>query len=744
MDPDAIGDVSPLLRMKLAPPVPATNMLPRPDLVSKLAGTGWRVSLISAPAGWGKTSLVAAWYGTESEQRPFAFLRLEQGDDDSPIFWTYVIGALRTVHPTLAAGADAALRTPGMNPMRQIVPLLINELAEIEEPMVLVLDDYHVVGREDIHTSVSHLIDHLPESLRLVIATRSDPPLPLSRLRASGAMVEIRAGQLGFSSAEAAEFLDQRFGVELDARSTEDLRHRTEGWPAGLQLAGLSLAGESDPQGFVERFTGDDRNVADYLITEVFRSVPADWRQFLLRTSVLDRLTGSLCDEVAGVSNSAAILEDLERANLFLIPLDHRRRWYRYHHLFGYWLRYELEKTQPEAMPELHARASRWHEENDSLDFAINHAIAAGDGDRAAGLIDQYLTDWGQVHWSRLAHWLAQLPDETIAAHPLCAIGRVRFALARGDFSGGWQWIEAAEAAVDGVPDELRNVVEGTTTQYRAFTELVAGDMDVARMRSVEIADKERSAGSSLYALAVGVAGLATFWSVGALESIPLLREATVARAEHSLSDSGITALLANAYAEIGDWSGAEAAAAAAFALPAPPEWHRYPDAMAAHYASGKVLISQDFRDEGIAQIRQGLEMARGWVEPSFIGYGCLALADGLTDYPGKRALVREARQIIEARGARGRVMDLVVAAEHKLALRSPSQRTDGTVRVEPLTDRERDVLRLLSSDLSLREIGTELYVSHNTVKGYTKSVYRKLGVTSRAAAIEVGDALDL
>jgi LuxR family maltose regulon positive regulatory protein len=744
VDPDATGDVSPLLRMKLAPPVPATNMLSRPDLVSKLAGTGWKVSLISAPAGWGKTSLVAAWHGTESEQRPFAFLRLEQGDDDSPIFWTYVIAALRTVHPTLAAGADAALRTPGMNPMRQIVPLLINELAEIEEPMVLVLDDYHVVGREDIHTSVAHLIDHLPECLRLVIATRSDPPLPLSRLRASGAMVEIRAGQLGFSSAEAAEFLDQRFGVALNAQSTEDLRHRTEGWPAGLQLAGLSLAGESDPQGFIERFTGDDRNVADYLITEVFRGVSADWRQFLLRTSVLDRLTGSLCDAVAGVSNSAAILEDLERANLFLIPLDHRRRWYRYHHLFGYWLRYELEKTQPEAIPELHARASRWHEENDSLDFAINHAIAAGEGDRAAGLIDQYLTDWGQVHWSRLAHWLAQLPDETIAAHPMCAIGRVRFALARGDFSGGWQWIEAAEAAVDGVPDELRTMVEGTTTQYRAFAELVAGDIDVARVRSVEIADKERSTGSSLYALAVGVAGLATFWSVGALESIPLLREASVARAEHSISDSGITALLANAYAEIGDWSGAEAAAAAAFALPAPPEWHRYPDVMAAHYGSGKALIARGSRDEGIEQIREGLEMARGWVEPIFIAYGCIALADGLPEYSEKRALVREARQILEARGASGRMMDLVAAAERKLALRSPSQRTDGTVRVEPLTDRERDVLRLLSSDLSLREIGSELYVSHNTVKGYTKSVYRKLGVTSRAAAIEVGDALDL
>ena len=730
--------------MKLAPPLPAAQMLPRPDLESRLAGTEWRVCLISAPAGWGKTSLLAALHGIESEQRRFAFLRLEEGDDDSPIFWTYVIAALRSIHPTLAAGADTALRTPGIDPMQQIVPSLINELAEIEEPTVLVLDDYQVIGRRDIHDSLAHLIDHLPASLRLVIATRSDPPLPVSRLRASGAMVEIRASQLAFSSKEAAEFLDRRFGVELDAQSAEDLCERTEGWPAGLQLAGLSLAGEPDPSVFVERFAGDDSNVADYLINEVFRGVSPDRRDFLLRTSVLERLTGPLCDEVAGVSSSAAILEEIERANLFLIPLDHHRRWYRYHHLFGYWLRYELEKTDPTAIPVLHARASRWHEKNDSLESAINHAIASGADDRAADLIDRYMMNWGQVHWSRLSQWLDQLSDETIAAHSLCSIGRVRFALARGDFSGGWRWIEAAEAAVDAAPDELRPIVEATTAQYRAFMELVAGDMEVARVRSLELAERERPAGSSLYAMAVGIAGIATFWAVGALESIPLLREASVERAAHSVSDSGVTALLAAAYAEIGDWSGAQAAAAAAFALPTPPAWHRYPDAMAAHFALGRASIAQGARDEGIAQLREGLEIARGWIEPAFVAYGCLALAEGLSEYSDKRALVREARQLLEASGPRGRVMDLVVAAERKLALRSPSQRTDGTVRVQPLTDRERDVLRLLKSDLSVREISAELYVSHNTDKGYTKSLYRKLGVSSRAAAIEAARTLDL
>lgn len=744
MTPGITDAVSPLLSMKLAPPLSVANMLPRPDLVSTLADTDWNVCLISAPAGWGKTSLLAALHDIDSEQRRFAFLRLEEGDDDNAVFWTYVIAALRSVHPTLATDAEAVLRTPGIDPMHQIVPLLINELAELEDPTVLVLDDYQMVGDQDIHTSVAHLIDHLPESLRLVIATRSDPPLPLSRLRASGAMVEIRAGQLGFSTSEAVEFLANRFGVELDTQSAEDLRERTEGWPAGLQLAGLSLAKESDPSVFVERFAGDDRNVADYLINEVFRGVSADRREFLLRTSVLDRLTGPLCDEVAGVSNSAAILEEIEHANLFLIPLDHQRRWYRYHHLFGHWLRYELEKTDPAAIPELHARASQWHQANESLESAINHAIASGAEDRAADLIDQYMTDWGQVHWPRLAQWLARLSDETIASHALCAIGQVRYSLARGDFPRGWRWMGAAEAAVDATPDELRSMVEGTTAQYRAFMELVAGDMEQARERSLELADRERSAGSAFYAMAIGVAGIATFWSVGALEAIPLLSEAAVKRAEHSLADAGITALLAAAYAEIGDWTGSQTATEAAFALPPPPEWNRYPEVMPAHYAYGKTLIARGSRDEGIAQIREGLELARGWIEPLFVAYGCLALAAGLSEYSEKRALVREARQLLEARRPSGRVMDLVVAAERKLALRSPPQRTSGTVHVQPLTDRERDVLRLLKSDLSIREIANQLYVSHNTVKGYSKSLYRKLGVSSRAAAIEVADTLEI
>ncbi|MEA2058051.1 MAG: LuxR C-terminal-related transcriptional regulator [Actinomycetota bacterium] len=641
------------------------------------------------------------------------------------------------------AGADETLRAPGVEPMRRIVPMLVNELYEIDDPMVLVLDDYHVLTQERVHASILYLIDHLPPSLCLVIGTRADPPLPLGRLRASGELTEVRIEQLRFSETEAAQLLSSRFDLDMDASIVQVLCHRTEGWPAAIHLAGLSLQGEEDHRGFVERFAGDDRNIADYLTSEALGQLPVALREFLLRTSVLDKLTGALCDAVADVSGSAAILDELERSNLFLIPLDNRRRWYRYHHLFGEWLSHELHRTEPDLVTELHSRASRWYRENGSLRPAITHAIAAGDDQATADLIDQYLEHPGKVHWSALWEWLGYLPDELVEAHPMIATAHVWFALARGDFAHGFRWIDVADSAIHAAPTEMRPRIGRTVALFRVLGEMVTGNMEAARVEFEAMADKERPTGSNAYALAVGFAGIATFWSVGALEAIPALREGSVAREQASLTDGGVTALLAAAYAEIGDWTAAEAAAEAAFAMPPPWEHYRYPDLMAAHYARGKTLIARGEHDHGITQIEQGLELARGWVEPIFVAYGCLALADALDDFAEQRAFVREARQLIDSSQDPGRLAAVLEAAERKLSIRQPSQRTPGTVHVEPLTTRELDVLRLLPSKLSLREIANELYISHNTVKGYTKSIYRKLGVTSRAAAIKTARDLD-
>lgn len=733
-----------LVAAKLAPPVSTPGLLPRPDLVTKLMASPGKLCLISAPAGWGKTSLLAAWHEAEADKRSFAFLRLEEGDNDAPIFWTYVIAALRTIHPGFMVSADEALRTPGMDPMRLVVPQLVNELAEIGEPIMLVLDDYHVTTQRALHDSVRYLIDHLPPAMCVVIATRADPMLPLGRLRASGEMTEIRSAQLALSQRETTQLLKDRFGLDVDAASVELLCRHTEGWPAALHLAGLSLQGEEDHRAFIERFAGDDRNLADYLTGEVLDQLSDESREFLLRTCILDHLFGPLCDVVAGVTGSDAMLEELERRNLFLIPLDNRRDWYRYHHLFVEWLRHQLRKTEPELLSQLHSRASRWYAENDSLGPAISHAIAGGDHAVAAGLMNRYLVKPAGVRWSTFWNWLPMIPEAIVAEYPVIAAAHVAPALARGDFSEGMRWIDVAEAGIASAPEESRPAYQTMVQLYRAFCELATGDKGVARVELQAVADKLRPTGSRSYPIAIGLAGMATFWSVGPVEAIPALQEASVAREMASLPDGGATALLAAAYAESGNLTAAETTAATAFALPRPWEYYSYPDAMAAHYAIGIVRIARGERNEAAKHIKQGLELARGWVEPVFVAYGCLALANALDDYSEKRALVREARQLAEQSADPGRVRELVTAAERRLSMRQPQQRTESTVHVEPLTERESDVLRLLRSDLSLREIAGELYISHNTVKGYAKSIYRKLGVSSREAAIETARELDV
>jgi LuxR family maltose regulon positive regulatory protein len=730
---------------KIDPPIAASWLLPRQALVDRLVDDDIKLCLICAPAGWGKTSLLAGWHVSDSASR-FAFTHLDPDDDDDATFWTYLVAALRRVDPgrRLLEGADALLGQPGVAPMRRLVPQLVNELRSLDGPLFVVLDDYHVVSKAPIHDSVLYLIEHLPPSVRVVISTRADPPFPLGRLRASGEMTELRAAQLQLTTTEAAELLRNRFDVELDAESAELLCRRTEGWPAGIQLAGLALQDEADRAGFVKRFSGDNRNIADYLTGEVLDRLPAERTRFLKHTSILERLSGPLCDAVADVTDSAQTLEEMERANLFLVPLDHQREWYRYHHLFGEWLRHELRRTEPNHISQLHARASRWYEEANRYEAAISHAIAADEHERAAEIMDRYLLNPTGVQWPTVLRWLSRLPFEVKAQHPMVAIAEVRMAFSLGDFGEGHRWLPIAKEAIASTPADMRVSAETTVRLFAAFGELVMGDIDKARVSFGEIADEQRSESSSYFAVAIGYAGTASFWTEGPLAAIPTLRKAVSAQEWTSRIDTGVTALLAAAYAEIGDWTGAEETANVALALPLPHEGFRYPFNMPAHYALGQSLIARGDREAGVAEIKKGLEQARAWVEPIFVAYGCLLLADALDDFKEKRALVREARQLIEDGRGRGRIGGLVEASEHKLSLRQPSQRTAGTVHVESLTTRERDVLRWLRSDLSLAEIAREMFVSYNTVKGHTKAIYRKLGVTSRAAAVETGDQLDL
>jgi LuxR family transcriptional regulator, maltose regulon positive regulatory protein len=327
---------SPLLETKLFIPTRRRGLVARLRLSERLnRGTEAKLTLISAPAGFGKTTLLADWLEADpANGRSTAWLSLEQSDNDPALFWTYLITALQTAAPTIGAGPLSLLHS-SQSPIEVILAELLNDLSTLAAEVVLALDDYHVIDTREVNDEMVFLLDHLPPQIHLVIASRADPALPLARMRSRGELVEIRAAELRFTPDETAAYLNDAMGLKLTAQDVAALESRTEGWIAALQLAALSMQGREDVAGFIAGFAGDDRYIVDYLAEEVLQRQPEHVRHFLLQTSILDRLSGPLCDAVTGQDGGRAMLEALERENLFLVPLDDRRRWYRYHHLFA-------------------------------------------------------------------------------------------------------------------------------------------------------------------------------------------------------------------------------------------------------------------------------------------------------------------------------------------------------------------------------------------------------------------------
>ncbi|MFN2272024.1 MAG: LuxR family transcriptional regulator, partial [Anaerolineae bacterium] len=398
-----------LLTTKLYIPPPHPNLVKRPRLTKRLDEglcLGHKLTLISASAGSGKTTLLSEWAascGPQSCGRQFCWLSLDEDDNDPARFWAYIIAALQTFYPEVGQSVLPMLQGPQPPSVRAILAPLLNELTALSEPIVLVLDDYHLITAGTIHDGVTFLLDHLPRQVHLVIATRADPALPIARLRARGQLTELRADDLRFTNEEVAAFLNEVMGLNLQLDDIVALEARTEGWISGLHLAALSMQGREDTHAFVEAFTGGHQYILEYLIEEVLSQQPEPIQRFLLQTSILDRLCAPLCDAVrfgvaetprssfgtatvlGPVVSGQQTLEYLERANLFTIPLDDEGLWYRYHHLFGDLLRKRLGQVMPpEQCAELHRRASLWHEENGLLEQAIKHARAAGDFERIA------------------------------------------------------------------------------------------------------------------------------------------------------------------------------------------------------------------------------------------------------------------------------------------------------------------------------------------------------------------------
>ena len=436
---------TPILTTKLYLPPPRASAVLRSRLLARLnAGLHHKLTLISAPAGFGKTTLASAWIAECG--RPAAWLSLDEADNDSTRFLSYFLAALQMIAPTIGEELVAVLEAPQPPPIDSLIPMLLNQIATLPQPALLVLDDYHVLHARPIDQALAFLVERLPPQLHLVITTREDPPLPLARLRARGQLTELRAADLRFTPAEAGAFLTQVMGFSLSAEDVAALEVRTEGWIAGLQLAALSMQRQPDLSGFIRTFAGDHRYILDYLVEEVLQRQPEHIRSFLLQTSILDRLHGSLCDAVSGQEGGQAQLEALDRGNFFVVPLDDRRQWYRYHHLFAEVLQAHVRAEQPDLLAVLHRRASAWYEQHGSAADAIGHALAAQDFAHAADLLELGVPAMrNRRQEAAVLSWLRALPDELVLRRPVLNVAYAWSLLAVGELDGVEEHLRSAE-----------------------------------------------------------------------------------------------------------------------------------------------------------------------------------------------------------------------------------------------------------------------------------------------------------
>src|SRR5215212_4401369 len=526
---------APILATKLYVPPPRPEAVPRSRLIERLDdGLHRKLTLVSAPAGFGKTTLLGEWATTLP--RPAAWLSLDEGDNDPARFLSYLVAALRTIAPSMAEGVLDALGSPQPPPTESILTALLNEMAALAEDSVFVLDDYHVIDATAVDDALTFLLEHLPPRVKLVIATREDPPLPIARMRARGQLSELRAADLRFILTEAAGFLEGAMGLKLSAEEMAALEERTEGWIAGLQLAALSMRGREDVAGFIRDFAGDNRYIVDYLAEEVLGRQPERIRSFLLETSILERLSGPLCDAVTGQEDGDGTLDVLERGNFFVVPLDDKRHWYRFHHLFADVLFTHLMAERPDRVPTLHRRASEWYEHKGSAAEAIRHALAAEDFGRAADLVELAGPAMRRSRQeATLLGWLEALPDELLRFRPVLGVGYAHVLLASGTFEGveerlrdaerwlettadGRAWPDTPAADMVVVDEEAYRRLPGEIAIARAGLALARGDVPATvsyARRALDVApeDDHLTRGG-----AAGFLGLA-YWTSGDLEA---------------------------------------------------------------------------------------------------------------------------------------------------------------------------------------------------------------------------------
>ena len=732
-----------VIETKLHAPVVRKEWAKRDELVDHLAGVTARLLLIDAPAGFGKTTLVAQWRSSPSESRSFAWVSLDPGDNDPGRLWRHVVCAVQRACPKF--GADEVLSTLRMQTpdfAGRLLPLLVTELAALPEPVVLVLDDYYVIKDHGCHDQLAFLVKYLPPAVQLVLITRTDPPLRLARLRASGEVAEVRTRELRLGPAPAAELIAAVAGVELSSADLTDLLDRTEGWPAGLYLAALSLRGHPSPSAFISEFTGNSRFVVDFLAEEVLSRQPAEIRHFLARSSILSRFCAPLCDAVVGSDHAAATIDMLERENLFVVPLDDTRQWFRYHHLFAQVLRSELARTEPDLVPVLHERASAWHRRRGLTDEAISHLHAAGD---LAGVIDLISRRWyAYVDSGRVATvrgWLNLLGTSTVSADPVAAHCGAWVAAMSGDRESLRRWLRIVDGSRhDGpLPDGVRSLASSSALLNGTFGLDGIGPMRDAAAKAVAL---ETDPASPWCALARSSYAAALYWSGDLAAAAEQALAATAgAGSIAAIRLVGLTVLSLVAV-EQGNLDDAERYARAARQIVdgADSGLAGVPQTALACTAAGAVSARRGRLTEARDEFERALRdrRRRSGITPWPTVEVMLRLAPVLLetgDRPGAVALLAETRRLLASSpdGA-----DAQLARLKRVERRLGSGRRTATP-AEPLTEREVEVLRLLRGSLSLREVGGQLFLSQNTIKTHTRTIYRKLGASTRRDAVARG-----
>jgi LuxR family transcriptional regulator, maltose regulon positive regulatory protein len=732
---------------RLRPPAALHGGVARQPLLDLLAGySAAKLVLVVAPAGWGKTSLLRDWF--LAGERPRAtWLSVDRDDNDPAHFWAGIVAAVDAVCPGIGAAALQVLNAARVKTPDALIGPVINDIARMPDRVTLVLDDFHLITSTEILESVSYLVEHLPATLGLVVASRSEPSLPLARLRAGGEMAEIRADELRFSEAETRDLLNGTLGLALPPEDVHALLERTEGWAAGLYLAGLSLRGHKDPARFIRGFGGDDRQIADYLAAEVLSAQAPAIRTLLLRSSVLSRFSGPLCDAVTDGSGSQSLLEELERSQIFLEPLDTTRNWYRYHRLFAELLRHELDRSEPGLAPVLHRRASAWHRQHGSIGEAVDHAVLASDLADARELIAGHsnaLIDHGLA--DDVESWLDRLPPEMI-------IEDARMCLIRG-FLGRHvghpdevkSWLAAAEAAspqgrlIDGPAS-----VESAASVLWADYHHLVGDLASAEAACRRAAAAEPAGTAQWQAEALAAVGANLFWRARDAEASTILEQVAGPTRSPASNLASVRALgcLAAISARAGDLESAER------------QLHRAADLAARHgldeyWITTTAMVTSAELSAGRGELPEAETAALAALERARRGQARLETASALLclarirsrtgNADDARVRISQASNVIGRCAAPGILTELLTETERlagqyvAVPIPIPPQRSAASPP-DTLTRREAQVLELLAAGKTNNEIAAQLVVSIHTVERHLQNAYRKIGVRNRADA---------